>query len=257
MRNARSFRTPALILRRRPMGEADRLLTLLTPEHGKIDAIAKAARKPNARKTGHVELFTCADVLLARGRDLHILTQAEVLLPYLQLREDLERGAYAAYVVELLDKFTVDTDDNLRPLFVLLNETLSLLCTDTDLRRVVRYYELHLLDELGFRPQLHRCVISQEIIIPEDQFFSYDEGGVVCPEAAHHSNRLQALPETTLKVMRHLQRSTYKQVEKLNIPGAVHRDVERVMTGYLRHLLEARLQSADFIRRIRSDKLDD
>lgn len=256
MRQSRTFRTPALILRQRPMGEADRLLTLLTPHHGKLSALAKGARKPKSRKTGHLELYTCADVLLSKGRDLYVLTQAEVIFPYLTLRMDLERGAYAAYAVELFDRFTPDTDDNLYGLFQLLNDTLAHLCTESDVRKVIRYYELHLLDDLGFRPQLHRCVISQEMILQEDQFFSYEEGGVVCPEAAEHTRRLHPLPEQTLRLLRHLQRSQYKQVEKLTIPGGVHRDTERILAGYLTYLLEARLQSVDFIRRIRNDKQD-
>ena len=107
----RSFRTPALILKRRNFGEADRQLTLLTPRYGKFDALAKGARKPASKKTGHVELFMKSDVLIGKGRTLDIITQAEMIEPYLAIREDLERGAYASYATELLDRFTFDSDD--------------------------------------------------------------------------------------------------------------------------------------------------
>src|SRR5512145_3243804 len=95
----RVFRTDAVILRRQDFGEADRLLTLLTPEHGKFRAIAKGARKPTARKTGHVELFALVDMLIARGRELHIVAQAETKEPFLVLREDLVRSTYANHLV--------------------------------------------------------------------------------------------------------------------------------------------------------------
>lgn len=252
MAKARTFRTPALILKRRDLGEADRLLTLLTPEHGKCDVVAKGARKPESAKSGHVELFTRIDAFIAKGRELDTLAQAEVQAPYLGLREELERGAYAAYVTELLDRFSYESEDHATPLFNLLDETYARLCLDADLRRVVRWYELRLLDAVGFRPELGECVITHELLLPEDQFFSYADGGVISPEGAKHSSPHFRVPlaKNTLKLLRHLQRSSYKQVSQLNIDATLHRDTERVMLGYLRYLLESKLQSIDFINRL-------
>ncbi len=247
---ARTFRTPAIILKRRDMGEADRLVTLLTPTYGKIEAIAKGARKPTGSKTGHVELYTRADVLISKGREIDVLAQAELVEPFLPLREDLMRGAYASYIVELLDRFTYSGEGATPGLFVLLNDTLTRLCQSDDIRRAVRYYELQLLDKMGFRPELQECVITHEMLLPIDQFFSYVDGGVVAPEGAPHTTGLISLPMPTLKVLRHLQRSTYTQINKTRIPDAVHTDVERVMIGYIRYVLESRLQTVDFIHRI-------
>src|SRR5215472_14024187 len=90
----RTYRTEAIVLRRKDIGEADRILTLFTPQLGKVRAVAKGIRKPRSRKAGHLELFTCTRLLLAVGRDLDIITQAEGLEPYRPLRDDLLRGAY-------------------------------------------------------------------------------------------------------------------------------------------------------------------
>jgi DNA repair protein RecO (recombination protein O) len=250
-REERSYRTPGIILKRRGFGEADRLLTVITPDHGKIDLIAKGARKPTSTKTGHVELFTRADILVHRGRNLDIAAQVEMVEAYLPLREDLQRGAYASYTAELLDHFTTLGDENLSSLFNLLADTLQRLCEEDDLRLVVRYYELHLLDLVGFRPELNLCVFTHEAIQPEDQFFSYAEGGVVSPRAAQHSDSLIALALRTLKLLRHMQRSPYSHVGSLRVTQQLHNDVERLMLGYITYLLERRLQSVDFIRRIR------
>ncbi|MGJ3239335.1 MAG: DNA repair protein RecO [Anaerolineae bacterium] len=249
----RSFRTPALILKRRNFGEADRQVTLLTPNYGKFDALAKGARKPASKKTGHVELFMKSDVLIAKGRSLDILTQAEMLEPYLRIREDLERGAYASYASELLDRFTFDSDDlsNTRRLFDLLDQTFARLCHDEDTRLIIRYFELRLLDEVGFRPQLNDCVIMREPIEPVDQFFSFDDGGTVSIAGADHTSGLVHLPVATLKFLRVLQRSAYAQIANLQISNSLHHDAERIMMGYLTYTLERRLQSVDFIRRVR------
>jgi len=250
-RRQRSYRTAALILRRRNLGEADRLLTLLTRDHGKVDAVAKGARKPTSRKTGHVELYTRADVLIAKGRDLDVLVQADLQEPYLPLREDLTRGAYANYVVELLDRFTYGGDVEQGELFDLLDATFARLSQTEDLRRVVRYYEVHLLDAVGFRPELSECVITREPLEPVDQYFSYSEGGAVSPGSQHLAGGVVMLPLSALKILRHFQRSPYDYVASLAIPDAVHAELERIMLGYLQYLLEKRLQSAAFIEQLR------
>ncbi|MCC6805600.1 MAG: DNA repair protein RecO [Anaerolineae bacterium] len=247
----RSFRTPAIILKRFDLGEADRLLTLLTPHHGKIEVVVKGARKLTSTKTGHVELFTRADMLIHRGRDLGIAVQAEMVAPYLPLRDDLTLGAYAAYAAELCDRFALDGDDDTARLFALLDATFERLCGETDPRLALRYYELHLLDLAGFRPELNECVIGHEDVQPEDQFFTYAEGGVVCPRDAARGSSFVPLPMLTLKLLRHMQRSPYAQVKSLQVDTRLHDDLERILQGYILYLLERRLQSADFIRRLR------
>ncbi|MBI3915321.1 MAG: DNA repair protein RecO, partial [Chloroflexi bacterium] len=104
----RLYRVQAIILKRTDMGEADRLLTLYTRDHGKLRAMAKGARKPASRKSGHVELFMHSELLLARGRNLDIVTQAETRHAFLPLQSDLHRLGYAYYFAELLDQFTED-----------------------------------------------------------------------------------------------------------------------------------------------------
>ncbi len=247
----RSFRTPAIILKRRDFGEADRLLTILTPQYGKLDVIAKGARKPTSAKTGHVELFTRADMLIHSGRELGIAVQAEMDAPYLALREDLARGAYASYVVELLDRFTAAAETDFHELFTLLDDTLERLCSEPDPRLVTRFYEVHLLDLSGFRPELTDCVISRDPVEPRDQFFSYDLGGVVSPAHAHDRASLAPISMTCLKLLRHLQRSTFAQVKNLKLDSSLHDESERILLGYITFLLERKLLSVDFIRRIR------
>jgi len=246
----RAFRTEAIILKRRDMGEADRLLTLLTPRHGKLDVIAKGARKPTSQKTGHVELFTRADMLIHRGREIGVAVQAEMIEPYLGLRDDLRRGAFANYTVELLDRFTAHAEEDYIDLFDLLDDTLKRLSEDDDPRLAVRYYEMRMLDLLGFRPELLECVVGRDPILPEDQYFSHVRGGAVCPTHAHQSQGAVRVSMLALKLMRHMQRSSYKQVKSLKVSPALHEEVERIMLGYITHILERKLQSVAFLRLI-------
>ena len=250
----RQFRTQAIILSRRDFGESDRLLTLFTPDQGKRSAIAKGARKPSAKLSGHVELFARCDCVIHRGRNLDILTQAELVDAYLGLRDDLGRGAYANYVAELLDRFTADDEEEAAALFLLLHETLSRIADAADPLLAVRYFELQLLDLVGFRPELQECVVTRADLLPAPQYFSSDEGGVVSRAAAPMvSSRLLPLEYDTLKLLRHLQRSSdsYAAVSSLRITSRQHDHAEGIMLAYVTHQLERKLESVDFIRRLR------
>lgn len=250
-RPERAFRTPCVIVKRRDFGEADRILTILTPRHGKIDVVAKGARKLTSHKTGHVELFTRVDMLIHKGRDLGIAVQVELVEPYLRLREDLRRGAYANYAAELLDRFTLTDDDDASELYRLFDQTLARLCTDGDPLLAVRYFEMHLLDQVGFRPEITDCAVGHEPLLPEDQFFSYAAGGVICSRHAAQASGAFPISMTALKLLRHIQRSPFEAIQALRVPEAIHAEADRIMVGYITFLLERRLQSIDFIRRLR------
>ena len=152
-----SFRVEAVILRHSDYGEADRMLTLYTAQLGKTRALVKGARKITSRKAGHLEPFTHVKLQLAKGRDLPLVTQADTIDTYLALRENLLLTSQASYVIELLDRFTYEDGSENSAIFRLLTDTLARLASGADPWIAIRYYEMRLLDYLGFRPQLFEC----------------------------------------------------------------------------------------------------
>jgi DNA repair protein RecO (recombination protein O) len=252
MPRERTFRSEAIILRRTDFGEADRLLTLYSREAGKIRAIAKGARKPQSRKTGHVELFMRTRFLFARGRDLNIITQAEMVEAYPALRQDLFRATYASYAVELLDRFTVEDDPHV-DVYQLLSQALSWFADAADLRLAARYYELKLLRLAGFRPQLFQCLSCSEPIQEQDQFFSAELGGLLCPNCQSKERRARPVTAVTVKVLRYLQTRDWQTVSVLNLKRPLHRDLENLMHYYLTYILERNLKSVDFLNRLRRE----
>ncbi len=250
MEKSRSFRAEAIVLRHSDWGEADRLLTLYSREAGKVRALAKGARKVRSRKAGHLEPFTHVRLLLARGRDLLIITQADTVEAHLPLREDLVRTGYAAYVTELIDRFVYEEGENLT-IFRLLSETLSRIDSEPDTWLAVRYYEMRLLDALGFRPQLFNCANCEEVIKPEDQFFSASQGGVLCPRCGAGLPGVRPVTVSVLKYLRHFQRSSYPVAKRARLDEVTQRAVEELMQYYLTFLLERSLNSPEFIQRVR------
>jgi DNA repair protein RecO (recombination protein O) len=244
------YRTEAIILRRTDFGEADRLLTAFTPDKGKLKLIAKGARKPTTRKSGHVELFSYGRFMVAVGRQLDIITQAETLEPFLPLREDLMRTTYAYYVAELADAFTAERDEN-RPLFSLLKDTLGWLCTAESLPLVARYYELHLLSLAGYQPQLYVCLGCKELLEEEVNYLSAAEGSVYCGRCGHGQTATVEISVNAQKIMRFLQTRDWETCRLLNLSPASHAEVEQVMAYYITYHLERQLKSVEFLHRLR------
>jgi DNA repair protein RecO (recombination protein O) len=248
----RNLQSECVVLRHSDWGEADRLLVLFSREAGKLRAVAKGVRKMRSRKAGHLEPFTRVKLLLAHGRDFWIVTQAETVDAYIPLREDLLRTAYGAYVLELLDRFTFDEGQN-RGLYQLLTDTLSRV-SGLPAPRVsiaVHYYEIRLLDIVGFRPELFQCVNCQNEIKPEDQFFSLAQGGVICPICHDHVGSLRRVSMEALRFLRHLQRSSFTDASRADPPPVVRAEMEALLHDYLTYLLERKLNSPEFLDEIR------
>ena len=100
----RRYTTEAIVLSRFDLGEADRVLTLITPTGGKLKAIAKGVRRPTSRLGGSLEPFAELTVALARGRTFDVVTQVSVGHAWLRLRDSLESAATAWYLAELADR---------------------------------------------------------------------------------------------------------------------------------------------------------
>jgi DNA repair protein RecO (recombination protein O) len=252
MERPHSFRVEAVVLRHTDYGEADRILSLYTRQFGKMRAIVKGARKVTSRKAGHLEPFTHVNLQLAKGRGLLLVTQADTVEAYLALGEDLVLMGHASYVIELMDRFTYD-DGNENPiLFRLLTDTLSRLASKSNPWLAIRYYEMRLLDHLGFRPQLFECVNCGREILAEDQFYSLSAGGVICPSCGRGLPNLTRISVEVLKYLRHFQRSSYVEASRARPSSEVQAEVESLMQGYFTFLLERELNTPGFIKRVRS-----
>src|SRR5438034_4098060 len=131
------YKSEAIIIRRSDLGEADKILTIFTPNFGKLRVVARGVRKVTSRLAGHVELFTRSQMLLAKGRNLDIVTQSETIDAFRLLHENLSLIARASYAAEMLDKLTPDALEAY-PAYKLMVETLQLMSTDPDADRVQR-----------------------------------------------------------------------------------------------------------------------
>ncbi len=255
MSRERLYHTDAIILRRTDFGEADRLLTVFTPQRGKLRLMAKGVRKTTSRKAGHIELFMLTNMLVACGHTWDVISQAETLQAYRGLREDLEKTSQAYYLAELVDSFTEERDVN-APLFELLAFTLARLSHLADIFLLLRYFELHILSLTGFQPQLHFCLVCNQPLAPTENYFHFGDGGMLCPEHGQARPHAKMIPLPVLKVLRFLQTQPWEKVADLQLNPQTCQHVEALLLSYITFLLEHRLKSVDFIRRLQRESHD-
>ena len=248
----RVYQTEAIIIRRTKLGEADRIITLYTPGLGKLKAVAKGARRPKSKLGGHVELLTHSQLMLALGRNLDIITQAQTIDNFLPLKDDLERVSRGLYILELVDSFTAERIEN-RCLFDLLLDTLHQLSQASDGELVLRYFELHLLDYLGYRPQLQRCASCGSTLQPVANFFSPSQGGVLCHDCGYQEPIARPLSLNALKVLRLWQNCNYATAFRVKMKPELSSELEQVMREYIKYLLERQLKSTAWLDRLKRE----
>lgn len=248
----RVYRAEGVVLRRQDLGEADRLTTIYTRNLGKLKLVAKGVRKPRSRKSGHLEPFTRVKLLIARGRQLDIITQAEAIETYPNIASDLITLGHASYIVELLDRFSVEEREDNQQLYNILLASLDRLTSgEEEPAAVILFFELRLLEFAGYRPELSQCVHCGENIEPLDQYFSVELGGVVCRRGKQNQSELHSLSLPALKVLRYYQRNSYEAASGPQIESKIADEVGEIMENYLIHILERRLHSPIFLRRVK------
>jgi len=260
---SRNYQTRGIILKQTKLGEFDKIVTIYTPEFGKLTAVAKGACRPKSKLGGNVEPLTYSLMLLARGRNLDIITQSQTINGFLALKSDLWRMACGLYILELIDSFTVEGGEN-RPLFDLLLDILTQLSDPGSNEALLRYFELHLLHHLGYRPQLRRCVSCDSPLKPVTNLFSPSKGGLVCPNCNAEENNCQeqidaisfnpSIPFSVgaLKVLRLWQSCDYATARRVKIKPELSAELARILHEYIRYILQRELKSLTWLQELKN-----
>lgn len=143
------FKTEGVIISRRNFGEADRILTIYTPDFGKITALARGVRRPRSKKAGHIELANWCKIFIAKGKNLDLLTEVELKRPF-GISDFSEVKANRIYhLLELVNTLTAENQKN-QNLFHLLTSFLSLIEKDEDFNLISTLFKIKMMSMLGF-----------------------------------------------------------------------------------------------------------
>ncbi|HEX7735322.1 MAG TPA: DNA repair protein RecO [Ktedonobacteraceae bacterium] len=269
MRQQHSYSTEAIVLKRSDFGEADRLITLFTPHKGKFTGIAKGSRRPVSKLAGHVELLNRSQLHLAVGRNLDIITQAEMRENFLRLRSELWHMTCGFYLAELVDRFVEERVPH-ADIYTLLLQTLRYLDADASAHTqqrtqtpgaeepqsngktplLLRYFELHLLTAVGYAPSLQNCASCASELQQQENGFKASLGGALCSQCSHLWERRLSL--NALKVLRYLQNQPWREAARVRLNASLQNELEGVMHSLLRFHLERDLKAWSFLNMLGS-----
>lgn len=249
----RTYRATALTLRKRIAGESDLITTLLTREHGKVEAVARGARRFTSRLMGHFEPLTLLRVSLSRGRSLDTISEAEVISAFNALKSDYRTTARALYVAELLDGFSALSAVN-PELFDLATRTLAAISATPDADLPLRCFDLQLLNLSGFLPELYCCVDCGDELAPEQHRYAAGAGGTLCPDCIPDDTPIRPLSLPALKVLRLLHRTARPDLlPDIHIPPDIHNEVSAALSASLRYWMDGPVRSQTFLDGIAAD----
>lgn len=246
------YRSDGIVLRTRPLGEADKILTLLSRDRGKIEVVARGARRPRNRLAAAAQPFSYLRVLIFAGRSLEQLSQAEIIKSFGLIRENLVKMAYASFWSEFLDLLLPLEEEN-TGLFLFTLAGLTVLEKAEDPVLLSRAFELRALQYLGYLPELTACARCGRSLEETPGGFSPAGGGVLCSFCKDETEiKPLALSAAGLELMRRLLTADLRSVITWEVPAALQREVENALTAFLEYRSEKPIKSLGFLQSILS-----
>jgi DNA repair protein RecO (recombination protein O) len=240
------YRDQGVVLRTYKLGEADRIVVLLTQGEGKVRAVAKGVRKTKSRFGGRLEPFSHVDLSLYRGRgELDTVTQAEVIHAFRDLREDYDRVTAGAAMLEVVDQVAQEREASLRLYLLLLRALRALASGPRDPSVVLDAFLLKLMALEGYRPALQECAACGGA--GPYLRFSSARGGAVCERC--RTGQESALDRGTVALLAELLAGDLDRAAQAAPPAVPRREAGTLVKSFVEYHLDRRLRSYPLVAR--------
>ncbi len=237
------YRDTAVVLRTQKLGEADRIVTMLTRRNGKVRAVAKGVRRTKSRFGARVEPFTHVDVQNYRGRELDIVTQAEIVDSFPSAMSDYDRYTSGTAILETVDRLTEEHEPSLRLYLLLVGALRALEAGEHDAGLVLDSFLLRALALSGYEPGLSRCAGCGAP--GPHRAFHVAAGGAVC--AACRPAGAASPSPGALTLMADLSLGNWSGADPTE--RGVRREASGLVAAYLEHHLDRRLRALAMVER--------
>ncbi len=242
--------TTAIVLRTRPFGESDKIVSFLTEDLGKITGIAKSARHSRKRFANSLEPFSLVKLHIHNypNRDLAFIVAADLLLGFKQLSTSLVKISYASYMVEITEGLIAEREDN-RLVFEHLKNALGYLEDNEPSLRFLTSFELRLLRLTGYQPLLDHCKYCgngrQQTVA--QWYFSLREGAVLCCACARTREQTFLIGSTAVEVLKNLQIEHSVMAPRISLPSSVISEIRSLILNFIEYHMDRKIKSASFL----------
>ncbi|WP_084423057.1 DNA repair protein RecO [Cohnella thermotolerans] len=238
------YRMEGIVIRGTDYGEGNKIITILTPTHGKVGIVVRGARKLKSRYSSLAQPFTYGDFSFYKSGQLGTLNSGEIIESFRELREGLEAAAYAAYAAELCDR-AVGEEDAGSFLFHQFKACLTALAEGKDAEIVIRAFEMKIFAVVGYAPVLNECASCGRTDAPFR--FSPAAGGALCGRCRHKDPTAMELGETVWKLLRLFAALDLRRLGQISVKDVYKKQLRRAMRKWLDHHLGLKLKSQHFL----------
>jgi DNA repair protein RecO (recombination protein O) len=248
--------TPAIVLRTRPFGESDKIVSFLTENHGKLTGIAKGAKRSRKRFVNSLEPFSLVNIRFQdrAHSNLAFILASDLLLGFKHLMTSLENISCASYLVEITDGLIGDREEN-RLVFRHLKDGLIYLEEQAMSLTFITSFELKLLKLAGYQPLLdscRRCGKEYRDQCAADWHFSPRDGGILCDLCSRFRKEIFPLSAATLKILQNLQQEESLASSDVSPPRATLKEIRSAVLRFIEFHMERQIKSAAFLQQFSS-----
>ena len=241
-------RTEGIVLRNTDYSETSKVVTVLTPDRGKLAGLVKGAKRARSRFGSSLEPITHIELLFyeKEGRSLRNVTQTDIVETFSPIKSDFDKLAYGGYFVELCDRFVQESEES-SEMFSFMLESLRLLCGWTgELELLATGFGLGFLALAGFAPILDACAQCGSTSLRGKVRFCAEEGGVLCANCTGQG--VTELGAYHIRLLRNLSHIPLKRMEKARVDKKVLHETFDLINAYASWRGDVRLKSPAFLR---------
>lgn len=236
------IKVQGIVLKQMNIGEADKIITLMTDKLGKVQVMIHGARKAKSRFMSSAQVFTYCEYVLFKGKNMYTASQSQIKESFQSLLGDLYTIAYGSYIVELIDSLAEIEEPNIS-LFAMLLKTLYLLTDDRINREaLVRAFELKAISISGYMPSIYKCSNCKRNHKMFNRF-SIKYGGLLCIDCEENDKYSFKIDTSTLNTMRFFLRSQLEEVSSIKISSEINNNMKKILKNYIKYYLEKEFKS--------------
>lgn len=245
------LKTRGIVIKEVGTGEADKIITIFTPDHGRISAVAKGGKRPKSKLSAASQLMCYGEYVLFSGKNLYIINSGEVIEPFYEIRNDMEKLTYAAHFLDIVLEIIQENQPLPMLLQLLLNSLHILARKDRQPELVSRIFELRSLSAAGYAPYVSRCM-NCGLEPVKFYSFSFVNCGFLCDrqECSLKDRSSIIISPGAARALQHIVYSRMPDLFGFGLSQEVLEELERITGRYLRERLERDFTKLDFLKKM-------
>ena len=232
----KQIKVNGIIIAENNMGDFDKMLTLLTPNLGKIGCSAKGARRPKSLLLAGTQFLCFGEYMLFKGTDTYTINSCETIELFYNIRTDLDKLTYASYITKIINDVTTENQNSFNTLKLFLNTLYVISEKDKNLDFITSVFKLRLLKILGFTPNVNECTCcrTKENLT----HFSIIDNGFKCNSCAKQDTGAIAISDSTKNAIVYIIKADSKKIFSFELSDNCLKELELVANIYLNEKLE-------------------